>query len=183
VGTGEGRGWFRIGGRFVGYLGALDLGAVAVSDRQLAALWHEHSANLFRIWLKPGASASAVRAAVADRLGPGYYAITSGQFLEAVQSVIPRVLVPPSGLALVALLVGVIGVINSQLAAVADRSTEIAMLRTIGVSRQDLSRAVLLECGALGALGGLFGLALGGMLCFQFVVVTMRLLTGWRLPF
>jgi putative ABC transport system permease protein len=174
---------FRIEGTFVDYLGSLDLGAVAVSDRQLAALWHEYSANLFRIWLEPGASASAVRAAVADRLGPGYYAITSGQFLEAVQSVIRRFFVATWGLELVALLVGVIGVINSQLAAVVDRSTEIAMLRTIGVSRQDLSRAVLLECGALGALGGLFGLALGGMLCFQFVVVTMRLLTGWRLPF
>src|SRR5262249_59289440 len=96
VGTGEGRGWFRIGGRFVGYLGALDLGAVAVGDRQLGALWHEHSANLFRIWLKPGASASAVRAGVADRLGPGYYAITSGQFLEAVPSVVrPFFLAPP----------------------------------------------------------------------------------------
>jgi putative ABC transport system permease protein len=181
--TPDGARTFRIEGTFVDYLGSLDLGAVAVSDRQLAAVWHDRSANLFRIWLAPGASASAVRAAVAERLGPGYYAITARQFLEAVQAVIRRFFVATWGLELVALLVGVIGVINSQLATVADRSTEIAMLRTIGVSRQDLSRAVLLECGALGALGGLLGLALGGMLCFQFVVVTMRLLTGWQIPF
>jgi ABC-type antimicrobial peptide transport system permease subunit len=78
--------------------------------------------------------------------------------------------------------VGVIGVVNSQLATVVDRWTEIAMLRTIGVSRRDLTRAVLLECGAIGALGGLCGLVLGSMLFAQFVTVTMRLLTGWRIP-
>jgi ABC-type antimicrobial peptide transport system permease subunit len=66
---------------------------------------------------------------------------------------------------------------------VIDRGPEISMLRTIGVSACDIVRSVILECGALGAIGGFFGLALGAMLSGQFVVVSMRLLTGWRLPF
>jgi putative ABC transport system permease protein len=174
---------FRVEGTFVDYLGSLDLGAVAVADGQLATLWNDHSATLFRLWLEPGASVSAVRSAALGRLGPGYYAITSRQFLDAVQSVLRRFFVASWVLVLVAPLVGVIGVVNSQLATVVDRWTEIAMLRTIGVSRQDLSRSVLLECGALGAFGALFGLGLGAMLFAQFIGVSMRLLTGWRIPF
>jgi putative ABC transport system permease protein len=174
---------FRVEGTFVDYLGSLDLGAVAVADEQLATLWDDHSATLFRLWLEPGASASAVRVAALDHLGPGYYAITSRQFLDAVQSVLRRFFVASWVLVLVAPLVGVIGVVNSQLATVVDRWTEIAMLRTIGVSRQDLSRSVFLECGALGACGALFGLGLGAMLFAQFIGVSMRLLTGWRIPF
>jgi putative ABC transport system permease protein len=173
---------FRVEGTFVDYLGSLDLGAVVVAEEQLAGIWNDHAANLFRVWLAPGASAAAVRAAVLERLGPGYYAITARQFLDAVQSVLRQFFVASWVLVLVAPLVGVIGVINSQLATVVDRWGEIAMLRTIGVSRRDLTRAVLLECGAIGTLGGLLGLALGAMLFTQFVTGTMRLLTGWRIP-
>jgi putative ABC transport system permease protein len=123
-----------------------------------------------------------VRGVVLARLGPGYYAITARQFLDAVQSVLRQFFVASWVLILVAPLVGVIGVINSQLATVVDRWTEIGMLRTIGVSRSDLTRAVVLECGAIGLLGGLCGLVLGSMLFAQFVIVTLRLLTGWRIP-
>jgi putative ABC transport system permease protein len=173
---------FRVVGTFVDYLGSLDLGAIVVAEEQLAAIWNDRQANLFRLWLEPGASAATVRQEVLARLGPGYYAITARQFLDAVQSVLRQFFVASWVLVLVAPLVGVIGVINSQLATVVDRWGEIAMLRTIGVSRRDLTRAVLLECGAIGTLGGLLGLALGAMLFTQFVAGTMRLLTGWRIP-
>ena len=76
-----------------------------------------------------------MRQRVLARLGPGYYAITARQFLDAVQSVLRQFFVASWVLVLVAPLVGVIGVINSQLATVVDRWDEIAMLRTIGVSR------------------------------------------------
>jgi putative ABC transport system permease protein len=182
VPTPAGRREFRVEGTFVDYLGSLDLGAVMVAEEQLAAVWNDRAANLFRLWLGPGASVSAVRAAVLERLGPGYYAITARQFLEAVRSVLRQFFVASWVLLLVAPLVGVIGVINSQLATVVDRWGEIAMLRTIGVSRHDLTRAVVLECGAIGTLGGCVGLVLGAMLFVQFVDGTMRLLTGWRIP-
>jgi ABC-type antimicrobial peptide transport system permease subunit len=41
----------------------------------------------------------------------------------------------------------------------------------------------VLECGAVGLLGGCAGLALGAMLGWQFVAISLRLVTGWRIPF
>jgi ABC-type antimicrobial peptide transport system permease subunit len=45
-----------------------------------------------------------------------------------------------------------------------------------------LTRSVLLECAALGALGGASGVALGVMQGAQMMHVSLRLATGWRIP-
>jgi putative ABC transport system permease protein len=181
--TARGARTFRVEGTFVDYLGSLDQGAIAVDTRVLGALWDDRAANLLRVWLRPGEEASAVRRRVQARLGQGFFVITAGQFLDGVRYALDQVFVATWALVIVAMAVSVIGVVNAQLAAVIDRAPELCMLRAIGVSARDLTRAVVLECGALGLVGGLFGLALGSMLSEQFVTVSMRRLTGWRLPF
>lgn len=175
---------FRIEGTFVDYLGSLDLGAVAVARTQLEAVWGDRRANLFRVWLAPGARASEVRSAILAQLGgAGYYVVTAAQFLESVRSVLGRFFLATWALQLVAAIVGVIGVVNAQLAAVLDRTGEIRTMRTVGVSARHVVRALVLECAALGALGGLGGVVIGGMLGAQFIHVSLALITGWRMPF
>lgn len=175
---------FTVAGTFVDYLGSLDLGAIAVSWQQLEPVWDDAQANLFRIWLDPGASPSKVRAAVLTRLGgTGYYVITAGEFLDSVREVLNRFFLATWGLQLVAALVGVIGVVNAQLASVLDRGREIAMIRTIGVPARQIVRAVVIECGAIGVLGGLGGALIGSVLGSQFIGGALPLITGWRMPF
>jgi putative ABC transport system permease protein len=85
------------------------------------------------------------------------------------------------GLQVVAALVGVIGVINAQAAAVVDRRREIAVLQAIGVRETALRRMIVLESGSIGLLGGLVGAVLGLMLGAQIVLVSLRLVTGWQM--
>src|SRR5262249_21337752 len=174
---------FRVEGTYVDYLGSLDLGAVALDHARLADIWHDRFANLYRVWLAPGAELGAVRDQIVSSLGSGYYVISPREFLDGVRSVLGRFFLATWALQLVAALVGLIGVINSQLAIVVDRSDEVAMARIIGVPARDITRSVVLECGAVGLLGGCAGLALGAMLGWQFVDISLRLVTGWRIPF
>jgi len=174
---------FRVAGTFVDYLGSLDLGSIAVSRTRLTALWKDSAANLYRVWLRPGEDAGAARRRIAAALGGGYYVVTVGQFLEAVRAVWQRFFVAAWALELIATLISAIGLVNAQLATIIDRAGEIAMLRVIGVSASDVTRGVVVECATLGAIGGALGLALGTMLSWQFVTVSMRLLTGWSIPF
>src|SRR5262249_61138500 len=99
-------------GTLVGYLGWLELGAVAVERSQVAGSWGDRFANLYRVWLSPGAAAPAVRHAVLGRLGSGYYAVTARQFLDGVRAVLDRFFLATWALELVPALVGVIGVVN-----------------------------------------------------------------------
>jgi putative ABC transport system permease protein len=175
---------FRIAGTYVDYLGSLDLGAVVVAQSQLTALWNDRLANMFRVWLAPGASSAAVRSAILQRLPAvdGYYVVTARDFLDGVRAVLDRFFVAAWGLEIVAALVGVIGVVNVQLATVLDRAAELATLRTIGLADTDVTRSVMLECGALGLLGGLCGIAVGTMQGAQMMSVTLPLMAGWRIP-
>ncbi len=174
---------FRVEGTYVDYLGSLDLGAVAVDRARLADIWGDRFANLYRVWLAPGADRSDLQHQIVARLGPGYYVISPGEFLDGVRVVLGRFFVATWALQLVAALVGLIGVINSQLATVVDRGNEVAMARVIGVPARDITSSVVLECAAVGLLGGCAGLVLGAMLGWQFVHVMLGLITGWRIPF
>jgi len=175
---------FRVEGTYVDYVGSLDLGAIALSQPLLATIWGDRSANLFRVWIDPGGATSVVRSDVLKALGGrGYYVVSGREFLDSVRSVLRQFFYATWALQLIAALVGIIGVVNSQLATVLDRRNEIAMLRTIGVSARDVIRSVVIECAALGAIGGVWGVVVGGMLGFQFVAVSLHLITGWRIEF
>jgi putative ABC transport system permease protein len=113
----------------------------------------------------------------------GYFVLEAGEFLDSIREVIRRFFAATWALEFVAALVGVIGVVNTQLATVLDRKAEIGVLRTIGVSRKDIVRSVVIECGALGALGGILGVALGLVLGAQIVLVSLKLVTGWSMAF
>ena len=174
---------FRVEGTFVDYLGSLDLGAVVVADEQLAAIWNDRVrqslsrlARARRVRVRRALrGARAARRRDTTRSPRGSSSTPCSRCCGSSSS-------RAGCCVLVAPLVGVIGVVNSQLATVVDRWTEIAMLRTIGVSRRDLARAVVLECGAVGLLGGPGGARPGQHAVRAVRRGTLRLLTGWRIP-
>jgi putative ABC transport system permease protein len=65
------------------------------------------------------------------------------------------------GTSLLAVLVGVLGVMNTMLMTVFERTQEICILLAVGWKRRRIVRMVLLESALLGLLGGLGGVALG----------------------
>ncbi|EGD53350.1 ABC transporter permease [Gordonia neofelifaecis] len=73
--------------------------------------------------------------------------------------------------AAIGLLVGTFIIYNTFSMIVAQRNRELALLRAIGASRENVSRSVLLEALIVGVIGGVIGLGLGvaiaaGMLAF-----------------
>jgi putative ABC transport system permease protein len=65
------------------------------------------------------------------------------------------------GLLAMAVIVAVLGVINTLAMSVAERAPEIGMLRAIGLDRHGAKRMVRLESLAVSLFGGLLGIGLG----------------------
>lgn len=65
------------------------------------------------------------------------------------------------GTSLIALLVAALGIANTMAMSVFERTKEIGVLRAIGWSRPRVMSLILVEAAALGAAGGIGGLALG----------------------
>jgi len=64
---------------------------------------------------------------------------------------------------LLALIVGVLGVMNTMLMSVFERKHEIGILLALGWSRARIMTLILCESAAMGLLGGIVGVALGAV--------------------
>jgi putative ABC transport system permease protein len=75
-------------------------------------------------------------------------------------------------LVLIAMVVAALGVVNTLTMNVLERTQEIGMLRSVGMTRRQVGRMILAEAGMMGLIGGAFGLALGLFLSRLFLIAT-----------
>lgn len=68
------------------------------------------------------------------------------------------------GIGGIALAVAAVGVVNTMIMAILERTREIGVMRAVGAKRGTVSRLFTFEASLLGFLGGVFGLALGYVL-------------------
>ncbi len=61
----------------------------------------------------------------------------------------------------IALLVATIGIANTMVMAIYERTREIGILKAMGASRGEIRQMFMLEAGSIGLIGGVFGLLLG----------------------
>jgi putative ABC transport system permease protein len=125
--------------------------------------------NRLDIRLARGADRDAVRGLIAPMLPAGVH-VAAVQTLEQASGYPSRAYrVNLNVLAMVALFTGGFLVFSAQALETARRRGEHALLRVLGLSAARLSRLVLLEAAALGALGGILGAGLGYFLALTAV--------------
>jgi putative ABC transport system permease protein len=99
----------------------------------------------------------AITDELAERV-PGIQIVTMGQVMNSISNLAASAKSLSISIALIAVLVSAIGVMNSILMAVFERSQEIGMMRAIGASRWDIFRIILKETTMLTMTGGLAGI-------------------------
>ena len=130
------------------------------------------------ISITPGQDASAVQRAVQQAAGPGVRVRTAAEVDADTEGALDQafggfgsVLLLFAG---IALFVGTFLIVNTFSMLVAQRSRELAMLRAVGASRPQVTRAVVVEALAIGVIG-----ATGGLLLGTAFAALMQLALGW----
>jgi putative ABC transport system permease protein len=85
-------------------------------------------------------------------------------------------------LGILAVLVAALGVLNTMSMSVLERTREIGMLRSMGMSRRQVITMILAEAGLLGLIGGALGLGFGLVLTRIFLAA-MGAMSGYNLDF
>ena len=91
----------------------------------------------------------------------GYSAFSFKQIIESVGEVFSLLEIFLVGLGGIALMVAALGIINTMLMSILERTREIGIMKVIGASNTDVTRIFLMEALAIGCLGGIGGMTLG----------------------
>ncbi|TAN42764.1 MAG: ABC transporter permease [Nitrospirae bacterium] len=89
---------------------------------------------------------------------PGIQIVTMNQVMSSISTLAASAKVLGLSVAIIAILVSAVGVMNAMLMSVFERTQEIGMMRAIGAPRSDIFRIILVEGMLLTMAGGLAGI-------------------------
>jgi putative ABC transport system permease protein len=181
--TGSGTQTFAVAGVFVDYTS--DVGTLLFDRPTYVERFHDSRVDTYEVYLRDPGSAEAVRRKVQARLSEDndMYVLTSREFHEEIGQTTDRIFSLVRVLELVALIVAVMGIVNTQFANVLDRARELAVLRALGMLRKQLRHMIVIESALIATLGALAGVLLG--LAFGYLLLDHVNLvqTGWYFPY
>ena len=159
---------------------------VVVMDRPLyIRTFHDDRINTVVIYLKKAVSRDAARIALEKQFGPKYhaFAITNGSIRTEVMKIFDQTFLITYALLGVAIVVAVLGIVNTLAALILERTRELAMLRVTGVTTGELRTMLVLESTILGIASTVAGIVMGYALSWILIYVINKQSFGWTIEF
>ncbi len=129
-------------------------------------------ADVFAVRFEDGAGASAQTALEETARGLALEATPLSEIQGAVTDALGRIFGLFDALALVAVLIATLGIVNTLTMGVVERVREIGVLRAIGMTRGQASRMVVVEATVLGLVGAVLGAGVGLSIGFLMLVLS-----------
>lgn len=169
--TRRGRLPFRVVATVIDFSGG-DATTVTGSWDDMRRYFGVNNVSNFAVRLAGGASLEEVTVLIEDEVGRGRSLTveSKAEFEQKVRALSAQAFVLFDVLGLIGLVVAALGVVNTMLMNVLERTRELGGLRSLGMMRTQVQRMILAEATTLGFIGGLFGVAFGAVLADVFVI-------------
>jgi putative ABC transport system permease protein len=143
-----------------------------------------NDANAYLVKVVDGYSTAEVQKQIEDSFGEReHLSVVSNQSLiNQVMKLLSQAYTLFEAMAVIAVLVGALGVVNTLTMNVLERTQEIGMLRSIGLTRGQTLGMVLAESAVMGMIGGVLGLGFGVVLTRIFLW-SMTAMSGYKITF
>ncbi|MEZ4641495.1 MAG: FtsX-like permease family protein [Chloroflexota bacterium] len=169
--TRRGRRPFRIAAIVIDFAGG-ETTTVTGSWNDLRRYFGVTDVSTFLVRLAPAASLPAITDTIENDIGRNLNLIVESkqEFEDKMRTLSAQAFSLFDVLGLIGLVVGGLGVINTMLMNVLERTRELGGLRSLGMTRRQVRRMILAEAATIGVMGGLFGVAFGAVLADVFLV-------------
>lgn len=117
------------------------------------------------VYVEPGEDADAIAEALSRDID-GIRVTGPAAMMKIVNNIVALFNTFVWTISAIALIVGGLSIVNTMTMSVSERTREIGVKRALGASRWRIARDVLAESALIGGLGGLGGLAVGGLATF-----------------
>ncbi len=150
-------------------LNMLDLGAISIDRSLYQRVWRDDTVTFIDPVLAGGIDAEAMMATIRSRFGDRYglSVVTFRQIREWNDEMLGQSVAAAYPLIAIALMIALLGVVNSLVASVLDRIREIGLLRAVGATRRQIVRSVVLESAVVGLAGAALGVSAGSLLGYM----------------
>jgi len=160
-------------------------GSILLDRAVYEKYWKDDSVNIVRMYLEPGVTVAQMRDRVAAQVGDRYkYFVFTN---EDLRSYILKMTDQWFGLTYiqiaVAVLVSILGIVNTLTVSITDRRRELGVLQAVGGLRMQIRGTIWLEAVTIGAIGLVLGWAFGAVALYYALETSARDLSGMRLEY
>jgi putative ABC transport system permease protein len=181
--TPQGEKEFLISGVFYDY--SSDWGMVLLEKKLFQSLWNDETLHSAGIYLKEGFSPGKFKEIIRERYSKPYrlFVVSHRELRNEVLKVFDQTFAITYALEFIAIIVAILGIINSLNALIIERRRDIGIVRAVGALRRQVEKTTLIEAGMIGFFSHIFGLLCGFLLSILLIYVINKQSFGWTIQF
>jgi putative ABC transport system permease protein len=183
ISTPQGEKEFFISGVFYDY--SSDWGMVLLEKKLFQALWDDETIHSAGIYLKEGVSQEGFKKVIREKYSKPYrlFVVSHRELRKEVLKIFDQTFAITYALEFIAIIVAILGIINSLNALIMERRRDIGIVRAVGALREQIEKTTLIEAGMIGFFSHLFGLFCGFLLSILLIYVINKQSFGWTIQF
>jgi putative ABC transport system permease protein len=160
-------------------------GTILMDRRLFLRYWNDDSVNVFRVYLKPGAPVQQVRQRILEKYAGQrqVFVLTNGELKDYILKITDQWFGLTSVQIAVAVLVAILGIVNTLTVSITDRRRELGVLRAVGGLHGQIRRTIWLEALSIGTLGLTLGFAFGAVNLYYILQIVHHDIAGMRLDY
>ena len=148
--------------------------------------WKDDTANVFRVYVTAGVAPQAVRQRIMEQIAPAQprlLVLTNREVRDWVLQLTGQWLQLTYSQVFIAVIVAILGIVNTLTVSIIDRKRELGVLRAVGGFRRQIRQTVWMEAVAIGLVGLVLGVLFGAANLYFLLQITGRDLSGMYLPY
>jgi putative ABC transport system permease protein len=161
-------------------------GSVFLDRAVYERYWKDDTVNVVRVYVNKGTDPLTVRQRILEGLAPQYprmLVFTNVEVRSWVLQLTDQWLQLTYSQVFIAVIVAILGIINTLTVSIIDRKRELGVLRAVGAFRRQIRQTVWMEAVAIGLVGLALGLLFGAANLYFLLQITGRDLSGMHLPY
>jgi putative ABC transport system permease protein len=161
------------------------LGTIFIDLSVYRKLWNDDSVDLFRVYLARGASPGEVKRRILEQFGreKRIFVLSNHEVRAWVLKVTDQWFGMTYVQLFVAVLVAILGIVNTLTVSIADRRRDLGVLRAVGGLRNQIRHTIWMEAAAIGAIGLILGVGLGAVNLYYQLQIVRQSFAGLTLDY
>ncbi len=160
-------------------------GEILLNRSVYVKYWKDDTVDHFRVFLNPGANPSTVRNAILNKFSGDrhLFVLSTREVRDYIGGLADQWFGITWVQISIAILVAILGIINSLTVTIADRRRELAILQAVGGFRNQVRVTIAMEAAGIAAIGLILGLALGAIHLYYVLQLTARDYPGLKFDY